>query len=169
MASKIIAFIHSTTGIIGKGIAWLTSALMVLIVIDVIFRYLFKDTAAWIIELEWHFFAIIFLLGGAYAFKEDKHVRVDLFYSNFSARDQAWVNLLGTTLLLIPWCVAIAWFSGKYALMSFQVQEGSPDPGGLPARYIIKLIIVIGFLLLTLQAVAVLLQSILTLKNTKKN
>ncbi|MEM6698213.1 MAG: TRAP transporter small permease subunit [Bacteroidota bacterium] len=140
---------------------------MILIVIDVIFRYLFKDTAAWILELEWHFFAIIFLLGGAYALKEDKHVRVDLFYSNFSERDQAWVNLFGTALLLIPWCVAVIWFAGQYAWTSFEDGEGSPDPGGLPARYIIKSIVVLSFFLLNLQAIALLLRSILTIRNTR--
>ncbi|MEL6719565.1 MAG: TRAP transporter small permease subunit [Bacteroidota bacterium] len=165
---KVIFSINTINEKIGKLASWLTTALVVLIVIDVVLRYFLKDTAAWIIELEWHFFAIIFLLGGAYAFKEDKHVRVDLFYSNFSERDKAWVNLLGSLLLLVPWCIAIMWFAEKYARLSFQIGEGSPDPGGLPARYIIKSVIVIGFLLLSLQAVAVVLQSILTLQNTEK-
>lgn len=163
----IIAAINKLNEKIGKAASWLTTALVVLIVIDVVFRYLFKDTAAWIIELEWHFFAIIFLLGGAYALKEDKHVRVDLFYSNFSERDKAWVNLLGTLLLLIPWCLAITWFASQYAWTSFEDREGSPDPGGLPARYLIKSMVALGFFLLNLQAIALLLRSILTLRNTK--
>ncbi|MEN0049092.1 MAG: TRAP transporter small permease subunit [Bacteroidota bacterium] len=163
----MISWISIINEKIGKAASWLTTALVILIVIDVIFRYLFKDTAAWILELEWHFFAIIFLLGGAYALKEDKHVRVDLFYSNFSERDQAWVNLFGTALLLIPWCVAVIWFAGQYAWTSFEDGEGSPDPGGLPARYIIKSIVVLSFFLLNLQAIALLLRSILTIRNTR--
>ncbi|MEM8528496.1 MAG: TRAP transporter small permease subunit [Bacteroidota bacterium] len=167
--NTIVSTINLLSEKVGKAASWISTALVILIVIDVIFRYIFKDTSAWIIELEWHFFAILFLLGGAYAFEEDKHVRVDLFYSNFSERDKAWVNLLGTVLLLIPWCVAIVWFAGKYALLSFQVREGSPDPGGLPARYFIKSVIVLGFLLLTLQAISVVLQSILTLRHTQED
>ncbi|NJK83786.1 MAG: TRAP transporter small permease subunit [Saprospiraceae bacterium] len=118
------------------------------------FSLSFRTTAAWVIELEWHIFAIIFLLGGAYAFKHDRHVRVDLFYTHFSEREKAWLNLLGSLLLLIPWCIVTIFYSTKYALLSYQIQETSSDPGGLPALYVLKFIIVIGFILVLLQGMA---------------
>lgn len=152
---------------IGNATAWLTAVLVILICTDVVFRYFFKTTAAWIIELEWHIFAIIFLLGGGYAFKHNRHVRVDLFYANFSEREKAWINLLGSLLLLIPWCIVAIIYSAKYAYLSYQIRESSSDPGGLPALYLLKFIIVLGFILLLMQGVAVIFRNIITLSEYK--
>ena len=131
--------------------------------VDVIRRYLFNQTAVWITELEWHLFALIFLIGAGYALKHDKHVRVDLFYAKFSPKQKAWVNLLGTLLFLIPWCWIIISSSYNYAHNSYLINESSPDPGGLPARYIIKFSITVGFILLLLQAIALVLDSVLVI------
>lgn len=150
---------------IGRLAAWLTTILVVLICADVIFRYAFNNTAAWVIELEWHLFALIFLLGGGYAFKHDRHVRVDLFYANFSKRDKALINLLGSLLLLLPWCSIITIYAFQYASLSFDLKEASPDPGGLPAIYLIKSVVAIGFFLLFLQGISLAIRSLLTLQN----
>jgi len=139
---------------VGKSVAWLTTLLVVLVCFDVISRRLFSDTQAWVMELEWHLFALTFLLGAGYALKHNRHVRVDLFYAKFSKRDKALVNLVGHVLFLIPWCIVVGMAAGKYALTSYQILETSPDPGGLPALYPIKFAIVIGFMLLLLQALA---------------
>jgi TRAP-type mannitol/chloroaromatic compound transport system permease small subunit len=152
---------------IGKGIAWLNTALVVLIFYDVVARYLFNSTFSAIIELEWHLFAFIFLIGAAYALKHDRHVRVDVFYANFTEKQQAWVNLTGTLLFLIPFCIIIIYTSFRFAASAYAINEGSPDPGGLPARYIVKAAIPIGFTLLLLQAISLLLKSILTLIHNK--
>ncbi len=153
---------------IGKGVSWLTFLLVLLVCFDVVFRYLFNDTEAWIMELEWHLFALIFLLGAGYAFKHDRHVRVDLFYSGFSERDKALVNLIGGLLFLLPWCIMIIVASYQYADVSFQIRETSPDPGGLPARYLIKFAITAGGILLLLQAIAHIITSYLTLRSSKE-
>ncbi|MEM0993504.1 MAG: TRAP transporter small permease subunit [Bacteroidota bacterium] len=164
---KTTNFINQLNERVGRGVAWLTTILVIVIFIDVIFRYSFEETATWVIDLEWHLFAIIFLLGGGYAYRHDKHVRVDLFYAKFSKRDQALVNLLGALLLLVPWCLAVIWFSGEYAQLAFQIREGSPDPGGLPARYLIKSVVVVGFFLLLLQALSVILNAWKILRETE--
>ena len=148
---------------IGKGVAWLTTLLVLLICYDVIARYLFNITFTAIIELEWYLFSFIFLLGAAYALKHDKHVRVDVFYANFTEKQQAWVNLIGTVFFLIPFCLIVIYTSFKFTVNSYAMQEGSPDPGGLPATYIVKSAIPIGFALLLLQAISLLLKSLLTL------
>jgi TRAP-type mannitol/chloroaromatic compound transport system permease small subunit len=139
---------------VGRAVAWLTAALVLLICYDVFSRYALSHTAAWTMELEWHLFALIFLLGAGYAFRHDRHVRVDLFYANFSAREQALVNLLGGLLFLLPLCLVLLYASWHYAWMSFLIREGSPDPGGLPARYLIKFSIVLAIGLLFLQGLA---------------
>lgn len=139
---------------------WLTSILVVLIFVDVVLRYLFSSTNAWVMELEWHLFALIFLLCAGFTLKNDQHVRVDLFYTRMSRKGKAWVDLLGTLFLLLPWCAIVIYTSFKYAENSFAFREISPDPGGLPARYMIKFAITVGFSLLMLQGVALVLKSL---------
>ena len=161
----IVRIIGALNEFVGRSVAWLTTALVVLVCFDVIVRYVFNDTAAWIMELEWHLFALIFLLGAGYALKHDRHVRVDLFYTKFSKREKAWVNLIGGFVFLIPWCLIVIKYSFDYALESYNDNEMSPDPGGLPARYFIKFAITIGMSLLLLQGIATLAESILVLMN----
>ena len=139
---------------IGKWISILNIFLILLIVVDVILRYSFNITEKWVIELEWHIFALVFLIGASYTFQNDKHVRVDVFYQNYSERKKVVVNLFGNLLFLIPWCLVVIYTSYKYANVSFSYLEGSPDPGGLPARYLIKYSITLGFFLLLIQAIS---------------
>lgn len=136
---------------IGKISSYLNIILVVLICIDVVLRYFFNITEKWVIELEWHLFAVIFLIGASYTFQEDKHVRVDLFYQKFSPKTKMLINLFGNLLFLMPWCIVVIYASFKFANVSLSYFEKSPDPGGLPARYIIKYMISFGFLLLLLQ------------------
>ena len=148
---------------IGKLFSWLTTLLMVVICFDVLMRYVFASSSAAITETEWHIFAAIFMLGAAYTLKYDKHVRVDVFYANFTEKGKAWVNLIGTLLFLFPFCYVVIRSSIPFVENSFAVRETSPDPGGLPARYLIKSVIPIGFLLLSLQGISVLLKCIKTI------
>lgn len=164
-----IKIVDSINEFIGRWISWLTTILVVFVCFDVFRRYLLKDSAAWIMEMEWHLFALIFLLGAGYALKHHRHVRVDLFYEKFSEHDKAWVNLFGSLLFLIPWCCMIIYVSFGYAVNSLQINEGSPDPGGLPARFIIKFSITIGFILLLLQALALLFRSYITIREKNDN
>ena len=105
------------------------------------------------IEAQWYLFSLIFLLGASYTLKRRGHVSVDVLYAKCAARTKAWIDLVGTTLLLLPFCVfgiVVAWPSVRN---SWAVREGSPDPGGLP-RYPIKTVILIAFALLFLQGLA---------------
>ena len=166
---SFIRFADAINENVGKAAAWLTTVLVVVVCLHVFMRYFLDTNPAWITELEWHIFALIFLFGAGYAFKHDRHVRVDLFYAKFSKRDKALVDFVGTLLFLIPWCILIIIYSYQYAMTSFIINEGSPDPGGLPARYLIKFSITIGIVFLLLQAVATLFRSILTLREQTTN
>lgn len=154
---------------VGKAVSWLSVILVMIIVIDVILRYSFSITSAASFELEWHLFAAIFLLGAAYTLKEDKHVRVDVFYHRFSEKTKAWVNLGGTILLLMPFCMVAFGESLSFVQSAYKLGETSPQPGGLPARWIIKSTIPIGFLLLGLQGVSIIIKSIKTLQHGRRN
>jgi TRAP-type mannitol/chloroaromatic compound transport system permease small subunit len=161
----MLALINKINEGIGRAVSWLTTILVLLVCFDVFRRYALRDSAAWIMELEWHIFSVIFLIGDAYTLKHNKHVRVDLFYEKFESKDRAWVNLIGTLFFLMPWCVVLGYVSFHYAMNSLNILEGSPDPGGLPARYIIKFCIPLAMLLLFLQALAVLIKSWHAIRN----
>ncbi|MCO6485257.1 MAG: TRAP transporter small permease subunit [Saprospiraceae bacterium] len=137
----------------GSAVSWLTMALVILMTTDVFLRYLFRVSRTWILDLEWHFFALIFLWGASATWLEDKHVRVDLFYHSWPDRRKKWVNVLGTLFFLLPWCFMLIITGLPYAFSSWEVGEGSPDPNGLPARYLIKIAMVAGFVLLGLSGI----------------
>lgn len=150
---------------IGRGVSWLCLILVAIIMIDVMLRYLFSITSAWSAELEWHLFAILFLLSAGWTLRHDKHVRVDVFYQRFSEKSKAWVNLAGILLFLLPLCVIGAIEGFQFARNAWLTQETSMDAGGLPYRFFIKGIIPISFILLALQGVSEALKSILQLKH----
>ena len=166
---KIFDFICKINVWVGKKISRLNLLLILIVGLDVIFRYRFNITSAWVMELEWHLFAVIFLLGAAYTLAENQHVRVDVFYSRFSKLDKAWVDLIGSIFLLIPWSMVVIYYSISFAWDAFLIHEGSPDPGGLPARYLIKACIPIGFFLLFLQGIGVALKSYDTLRSNSND
>lgn len=147
----------------GRGVAWITSGLVLLICYDVAMRYLFRYTKIWIVELEWHLFALIFLLGMGYTFLHDRHVRVDVFYARYTPKGKAWVNLIGGLIFLLPLCFVVLISSFDFTLRSFQWNEGSADPGGLPYRWLIKGGLFVGFVLLSLQAIASVINCILVI------
>ncbi len=151
---------------IGQTVSWISLLLIIVMCIDVLRRYILKDSKVWMVELEWHLFSVLFLFGASYTLLHDKHVRVDLFYENMSDRHKAFVNIIGTILFVFPWCWMIMMTSWDYASNSFSFKENSPQPGGLPARYIIKFSIFLGSSLLFLQAISVLIKSYYQLKRS---
>ncbi|MDH3709821.1 MAG: TRAP transporter small permease subunit [Cyclobacteriaceae bacterium] len=154
---------------LGRFASWLTLLLVVIICGDVISRYLFNKSSVAIYELEWHVFSLIFLLGASYAFKHDRHVRVDVVYSRLSPKAQAWINLVGTLILLLPFCTILLIEGWDFVSNSYRLLESSADAGGLPARYIIKSAIPVGFLFVIIQAFSVVCKSILILMDRPLN
>ena len=135
---------------------------MVLVVFyDTIMRYAFNKGNVALQELEWHLFAVVFLLGAAYTFKEGGHVRVDILYMSFSKKTKAWIDFIGTFVFLIPFAIMIILSSKVFIESSWMVKEVSPDPGGLPARYIIKAMIPMGFTLLLIQGLSEALKNLM--------
>ncbi len=157
---KIINFLDSVGEKIGVLVSWVAALLAIVIGFDVIIRYIFKFTYVWMIEIEIYLFGMIFLLASGYTFKYEKHVRVDVFYTKLSRKGKAWIDLLGGALLLIPWCYVVIVSSWYYGLSSFMIGEGSPQPGGLPALYVLKFCITLGFVFLLLQGISHMLKSI---------
>ena len=149
----------------GRAVSWCVLVMVLIISYDVFMRYFFQIGSVAIQELEWHLFAIIFLLGASYTLKHDGHVRVDIFYQSrkFTNVHRAWIDLLGTVFFLIPFCVLIIVSSWEFVAYSFRILEGSPDPGGLPFRFLLKAAIPVGFLLLLIQGIALSLKCVNTI------
>ena len=146
-----IRFIDALNEKAGRAVSWLTLAMVLLTAGEAVARYAFNTGSVALQELEWHFFALIFLLGAGYTFLHDGHVRVDIFYARLSGRWKRRIDLIGGIAFLLPTCVLVIWTSIHFVAASWRVLEGSGDPGGLPARYILKAAIPIGFFLLALQ------------------
>ena len=128
--------------------SWLSFLLVILITVDVFLRYVFNFSSASLYELEWHFFAAIFLLGSSVTLQNDEHVRVDVFYNRLSKKKKEFINLIGNIFFLVPFSLVIFYTSIPFVTDSFVILESSPDPGGLPFRFIIKSIIPFSFFLL---------------------
>lgn len=146
---------------VGRSVSWLTTGMVVLTAYDTIMRYGFNRGNVGLQELEWHLFGIVFLVGAGYTLKEDAHVRVDIFYARLSQRGQAWINLVGSIIALIPFCILVMWAAWGFLANSWAVREMSPDPGGLPARYALKAMIPLGFFLIGLQGISEGIKSLL--------
>ena len=134
--------------LIGRFCSRLSLLLVILVSTDVFLRYIFNISTASLYELEWHVFAVIFLLGSVYTLHIDEHVRVDVFYNKFSERNKKLVNLLGNLIFLIPFGIVISYTSIPFVKDSYNILESSPDPGGLPFRFLIKSVITVSFFLL---------------------
>ena len=161
--------IDNFTEVSGRLISWLVLLLALLTCYDVFMRYVFNSGTVALQELEWHLFALIFLLGGAYTLKHDDHVRVDVIFSSkrLNDRQRALINIIGMLLFLTPFCLLILITAWPFVQNAFWYQEGSPDPGGLPYRFLIKSSILIGFGLLLIQGIGELLRNILVLKQSE--
>ncbi|MEL6676055.1 MAG: TRAP transporter small permease subunit [Bacteroidota bacterium] len=154
LLSRIALGIDAINEWVGKRVSLLCLILVTMTALDVLLRYAFNFTKIWIVELEWHMFALIFLWGAAYTFKHDRHVRVDVFYQKFSPRVKALINLGGIVCLLMPLCFKLIQSSYRYASISFRRGESSPEAAGLPFLWLIKFAILIAFVLLFLQAIS---------------
>jgi len=143
--------------------AFVLPVLMLVIVGNVVLRYRFGLGMVELEELQWHLNAITVMLCLAYAYRHDSHVRVDILRDNWSRRRNAWVELAGVLFLLLPFSIGVAWYAWGSFTYSWSIGEGSPMPSGLPARYLVKFLLFLGFLLLSLQAVAALARSVQTL------
>lgn len=164
IASAIDRFSKRT----GQWLCWLTLGMVLVGALNAILRYTARFTGLSLssnmyIELQWYLFSLVFLLGAAYTLQSDSHVRVDVLYGRLSAKGKAWIDLTGTVVFLIPFCILMLWVSWPAVMNSWAVLEGSPDPGGLP-RYPIKTAIPIAFLLLLVQAFSMLIRSVAAIR-----
>lgn len=151
------AGIESLIDIVGRATVWVALAMIALVAVNVLLRYSFSFGSVWAQELEWHLLAALILLGMSYALQRGDNVRVDLFYANYSPRLKFVVDVVSVVLLLAISLYFIK-LSLAYVGQSYSIMEGSPDPGGIPYRWMVKALIPLGYGLVALQALGHLLR-----------
>lgn len=164
MLQRIIKFIENSMTWCGQLVSWLTLLMVIVTFIVVVLRYVFDIGWIALQESITYMHAMVFLIGGAYTLQQEAHVRVDIFYSKFSIKTRAWIDLMGSLFLLMPMMIFISWISWEYILTSWSVLEASREAGGLPAVYLLKSLIMVMALLFILQAITQIARSLQTIR-----
>lgn len=145
---------------VGRAVCWVNGILVLVIVLQVVLRYVFNSGMVMLEELEWHLYAVGILFGLSYCVARGSHVRMDLFSANFSTRTREIIEALGIIFLLMPFVIAILVHSMDFFLRSWELSERSDAPMGLPFRWFIKSAIPLSFIMLGLAGLARLARSI---------
>lgn len=144
----------------------MTCAMGIATLAIVVLRYGFDIGAIAVQESVLYLHATSFMLGIAYALKDDQHVRVDILYSRLSPTGKARANLVGHILFLLPFTVTIGVLSLDYVAASWRILEGSSEVGGIPAIFLLKSLIPLMALTLLFQGLAEIARSVLILRSS---
>lgn len=159
----LVRVVDQMTEALGKLIAWLTLAMVVLTFTIVVLRYGFNMGWIALQESVLYLHGLVFMLGAAYTLKADGHVRVDIFYQGFSTRKKQFVDLFGSIFLLLPVCVFVFYISLDYVMAAWQIKEKSSEAGGLPFVYLSKSYLLIFATTLAIQGIAEIIRNTLNL------
>ena len=110
---------------VGRAVCWVNGFLVLVIVLQVVLRYVFNSGMVMLEELEWHLYAVGILFGLSYCVARGSHVRMDLFSANFSTRTREIIEALGIIFLLMPFVIAILAHSTEFFLRSWELSERS--------------------------------------------
>lgn len=157
---RVAAVIDRVNMAVGRAASWCALAIVLIGFTVVLLRYVLGMGSIWLQESILYAHAALFLLAAAWTLKEGGHVRVDVFYADASPRAKAWVDLLGALLLLLPFCIAIVWFSWPYVMRSWAILERSRETSGLPLVFLLKTLIPLFALMLALQGLSQAIKSI---------
>jgi TRAP-type mannitol/chloroaromatic compound transport system permease small subunit len=152
--TRISDVIEGGLGALSWVINWLWAILMLIIVANVTMRYVLRVNYIWIEEVQWHIYAVGFMIGIGYAILHDAHVRVDVLATTFRPRTRAWIEFLSILLLIFPMVYLIIAYALPFVEASYTRGETSSAPGGLANRWAIKGVIVIAFAYIGLAALA---------------
>ncbi|MFC3050773.1 TRAP transporter small permease subunit [Kordiimonas pumila] len=168
MLSKIVSGLNQILDISGKLLAILPLLLILVQFSVVLMVYVFSNGNIQLQESLQYINAIMFLGGAGYTALKDEHVRVDLFYSKFSGRQKACVNLIGTLLLLCPFLILFWISSVPYVFQSWHILEGSVEASGLPFIYILKSTLLLFAGTMTLHALSAIISNARILYGNKQ-
>lgn len=167
MIEKLFKFLEWFVRWIGYSAGVTLALLIILVVYDALMRYIFQSGSIALQELEWHLFDVVIMLGIAYTLQRASHVRVDIFYDNYSDKTRHIVNILGILFFILPFSILIIYVSLDFVLLSFEQMEASAAPGGLSYRYLVKALMPLAFVLLILQSLSDIYKEVIALKELK--
>lgn len=155
--------IDSLNEVIGQGIKWLVLLVALISAANAVSRYLLNVSSnAWL-ELQWYLFAAIFLLCSGYTLLHNEHIRIDVISSRFTARTRAWIDIFGAVAFLLPVSLYIMYLSWPIFINAWDSGELSSNAGGL-IRWPARLMIPVGFFLLSVQGISELIKRIAFLR-----
>jgi TRAP-type mannitol/chloroaromatic compound transport system permease small subunit len=157
--------LDSFSEMVGKVCSWFVVLMVLITFTVVVMRYGLNMGSVMLQDVVLYLHGGLFLLGSAFALKRGSHVRVDIFYRDFSEKRKALVDLVGNIVFLQPVCWTILLFSWGYVEFSWRIMEVSPEPDGLPFVYLQKSLLVVLAIFLALQSLSEIIKSVLTLKN----
>jgi len=159
--------IDRLTTAVGRAVAWLALAVVLLQFALVVARYVFALGSIWLTETVIYAHATLFLLAAAWTLKVGGHVRVDVFYAEASQRTKATVDLIGSLLLLLPFTLVLVWLSVPYAARSWAVLERSQEASGLPLVFVLKTLIPLFAVMMALQGLAQAIRAVAALSRPR--
>lgn len=156
---KVSGLIDAINERIGSVIKWCILAAVVISTFNALIRKIFNNSSnAWL-EAQWYLFAAVFMLGAAYTFLRNEHIRIDIVTSNFSKRTRDWIDVIGHVLFLLPFCWIMIWHGIPFFMRSYSIGEASMNAGGL-VQWPAKVLIPVGFILLFAQGISELIKRI---------
>lgn len=142
---------------IGKAATWLVLVVVVVSAGNAVVRYALNWSSNGLLEIQWYLFSAIFMLCASYVLIKNEHIRIDVVAGRFSERTQNWIDVFGLIVFLLPMALITLYFSWPVFMNAWTSGEGSPNPGGL-IRWPVRLVLPVGFFLLTLQGLSELIK-----------
>ena len=142
---------------VGRLVYWCVLIMVLISAANAISRYALSIASnAWL-ELQWYLFSAVFLLCSGYTLLHNEHIRIDVVAANLSRRKQIWIDIFGTVFFLLPIAVYMMWASWPVFMNAWHSGEISGSAGGL-IRWPARLLVPVGFFLLTLQGISELIK-----------
>ena len=161
--NRVANWLTVINSVIGRVVAWLILYMTLMQFVVVIMRYVFSYGSIQMQESIWYMHGLLFMLGAGYTLVKEGHVRLDVFYREASERTKAWINLIGSLVFLLPFCIVNFDYAWSLVLNSWAVREGSIETTGLPYIYLFKTVILVFSILVVMEGLALAIRSLLTL------
>ena len=154
---KLSGVIDRLNAFVGKWVAWLILAAVVVSATNALIRKIFNVSSNGFLEIQWYFFAAVFLLCAGYTMLRNEHVKIDVIAHLFSKRKQMWIDIIGIVFFLFPFVVAVIYLSWPLFVNALQTGEMSQNAGGL-IRWPVYMMLPVGFALLGIQGISELIK-----------
>jgi TRAP-type mannitol/chloroaromatic compound transport system permease small subunit len=165
---KFSEHIDAFSRLTGKMVAWLTLIMMIVSCVVVVLRYGFGIGSIALQESVGYMHAMVFMLGAAFTLQRQGHVRVDIFYRDFSERRKAWVNALGSLVFLLPISGFLLGVSWEFVANAWEIRESSPQADGIPGVYLLKSLLPLMAITLGLQGLSDIARAVSILISTEQ-